>query len=97
MLFFNHNLFSRTQKFYKAFADALIGADHVILTDIYPAREKPIPGISSKLIFDQLSKKDTKEHFYLKDLDKLQIVLDDLIGPDSIVLTLGAGKYMAVW
>ena len=40
--------------FYHEFADSLSLLDEVILTDIYPAREEPIPGVSSQLIYDQL-------------------------------------------
>ena len=53
---FQPHLFSRTRDFYKEFASSLELADYVILTDIYPARERPIPNISSKLIFDDLRK-----------------------------------------
>ena len=48
--------------------------------------------MSSKLIFDQLKPKNTNKKIYLKDLDKLQDIIDELIEPDSIVLTLGAGN-----
>lgn len=92
IVIFQPHLYSRTKEFYKAFAHALDGADYIILTDIYPAREKPIPGVSSKLIFDQLKTKIANKKIYLKDLDKLQDIIDDLIEPDSIVLTLGAGN-----
>jgi len=92
IVIFQPHLFSRTKEFYKDFANALESADNVILTDIYPAREKPIPGITSKLIFDQIKTKDTEELFYLKDLDKLEDLVDKLVESDSIVLTLGAGN-----
>ena len=51
---FQPHLYTRTRDFYKDFADSLSLLDEVILTDIYPAREQPIPGISSKLIYDNL-------------------------------------------
>ncbi|MBQ8046425.1 MAG: UDP-N-acetylmuramate--L-alanine ligase [Prevotella sp.] len=51
---FQPHLYSRTKDFYQEFADALSLLDEVILCDIYPAREDPIPGVSSKLIFDHL-------------------------------------------
>ena len=92
IVIFQPHLYSRTKEFYKAFANALDDADYIILTDIYPAREEPIPGVSSKLIFDQIKTKDTGKLFYLKDLDKLHNIIDPLIEPDSIVLTLGAGN-----
>ncbi len=51
---FQPHLFSRTADFYKEFAESLSMFDEVILVDIYPAREKPIPGVTSKLIYDHL-------------------------------------------
>lgn len=51
---FQPHLYTRTRDFYKGFADSLSLADEVILTEIYPAREQPIPGVASKLIYDNL-------------------------------------------
>jgi UDP-N-acetylmuramate--alanine ligase len=51
---FQPHLFSRTSDFYKEFAQSLSLFDKVILTDIYPAREKPIPGVTSELIYKNL-------------------------------------------
>ncbi len=52
---FQPHLYTRTRDFYKDFADSLSLFDEVILLDIYPARENPIPGVTSKLIYDNLS------------------------------------------
>ena len=51
---FQPHLYTRTRDFYHEFADALSQLDEVILTEIYPARELPIPGVTSQLIYDQL-------------------------------------------
>jgi UDP-N-acetylmuramate--alanine ligase len=51
---FQPHLYSRTRDFYQDFADALSLLDEVILTEIYPAREKPIEGVTSQLIYDRL-------------------------------------------
>lgn len=51
---FQPHLYTRTRDFYKEFADSLSLLDEVILLDIYPARELPIPGVSSQLIYDHL-------------------------------------------
>ncbi len=51
---FQPHLYSRTRDFYKEFADSLSLLDEVILTEIYPARERFIPGVTSRLIFDEL-------------------------------------------
>ncbi len=52
---FQPHLYSRTNDFYKEFAEALSLSDEVILLDIYPAREKPIPGVTSQLILDHVN------------------------------------------
>ncbi len=52
---FQPHLYSRTRDFAPEFAEALSLADEVILTDLYPAREEPIPGVSSKIIFDRVN------------------------------------------
>ena len=51
---FQPHLYTRTRDFYREFAEALSLLDEVILCDIYPAREEPIPGVTSKLIYDSL-------------------------------------------
>ncbi|MBR5657340.1 MAG: UDP-N-acetylmuramate--L-alanine ligase [Prevotella sp.] len=51
---FQPHLYTRTRDFYREFADALSQLDEVILTEIYPARELPIPGVTSQLIYDEL-------------------------------------------
>jgi UDP-N-acetylmuramate--alanine ligase len=60
-------LYSRTQDFYKEFAKSLSLADEVILIPIYPAREKPIPGVSSEMILDLV----TAPHKKLVNYDDL--------------------------
>ena len=51
---FQPHLYTRTRDFYREFADSLSLLDEVVLCDIYPAREQPIPGVTSKLIYDNL-------------------------------------------
>lgn len=55
MAIFQPHLYTRTRDFYKEFAESLSLADEVVLTDIYPAREAPIPGVTSRLIYDHLA------------------------------------------
>ncbi len=52
---FQPHLYTRTRDFHEEFAESLSLADEVILTDIYPAREVPVPGVTSRLIYDRLS------------------------------------------
>jgi UDP-N-acetylmuramate--alanine ligase len=55
---FQPHLYTRTRDFAAEFAQALSQADKVILLDIYPAREEPIPGVSSEIIFDRITAKE---------------------------------------
>jgi len=62
---FQPHLYSRTNDFYKAFAKVLSAADEVILIPIYPAREEPIPGVSSQMILDLVTAPE--KHLYSKE------------------------------
>ena len=84
---FQPHLFSRTKDFYQDFAQSLALADCVILLDIYPAREEPIEGVTSDLIYQEISlPKGKKEMSSTKDIISLLSTLDT-----DIILTLGAG------
>ena len=82
---FQPHLYTRTRDFAPQFAQALSLADEVVLLDIYPAREEPIPGVTSKIIFDDI-----------KAPQKRLIVKSDLIDTIKncnfeVLLTAGAG------
>lgn len=83
---FQPHLYSRTRDFYKDFADALSNFDGVILTEIYPARELPIEGVTSKLIYDNL--KPGVEKSMIKKDDVLNLVKNRDF---DVLITLGAG------
>lgn len=83
---FQPHLFTRTRDFYKDFADALSLLDDVVLVDIYPAREEPIPGVTSALIYDNM-----KEDMH-KEMCSKQHILDVVSRKDfDVLITLGAG------
>src|SRR5574344_1183687 len=83
---FQPHLYTRTRDFYKDFADSLSILDEVILCDIYPAREQPIPGVTSKLIYDNLKDGVTKK------MIKKEEVLDIVKNQDfEVLIVLGAG------
>ena len=83
---FQPHLYTRTRDFYQDFADSLSLLDEVILLDIYPAREQPIPGVTSQLIYDNL-RPDMKKYMCRKEdlLDMLKSL------PLEVLITLGAG------
>ena len=85
---FQPHLFSRTADFYKEFAETLSMFDKVILVDIYPAREKPIPGVTSKLIYDHLN--DNVEKSMCSRADVLATVEREKNNIEVLV-SLGAG------
>ena len=82
---FQPHLYSRTRDFAPEFAEALSQADEVILTDLYPAREEPIEGVSSKIIFDKVKCEK-------KSLISKEDFVDTLKNSNfDILLTAGAG------
>ena len=83
---FQPHLYTRTRDFYRDFADALSQLDEVILTEIYPARELPIEGVTSQLIYDNL-KPGVEKSIIRKDE-----VLDLVKSRDfDVLVILGAG------
>lgn len=83
---FQPHLYTRTRDFHKEFADALSLLDALILLDIYPARELPIEGVSSQLIYDCLRPDMEKQMAHLSDLPTLVEQ-----GDFDVLVVLGAG------
>ena len=83
---FQPHLYTRTRDFYREFADALSLLDEVILTEIYPAREEPIPGVTSQLILDNL--RPGVPHRLIRKADVLDVVRHTEF---DVLITLGAG------
>ncbi|MBZ0203920.1 MAG: UDP-N-acetylmuramate--L-alanine ligase [Ignavibacteria bacterium] len=87
---FQPHLYSRTRDFYKEFAESLAVSDKVLLMDIYPAREKPIEGVTSKLIFDELIKLNKNSKLAGNSEDIINMLIEDRSNNDVIVFQ-GAG------
>lgn len=83
---FQPHLYTRTRDFYKDFADALSILDRVVLLDIYPARELPIEGVTSKLIYDNLA--ENVEKVMIKKDEVIDYVKDNDF---EVLVVLGAG------
>ena len=81
---FQPHLYTRTRDFAPEFAEALSLADKVILLDIYPARELPIPGVTSDIIFKDI----TAEKVLLKRSELMDYLMEE---PVEVLATLGAG------
>lgn len=83
---FQPHLYSRTRDFYKAFAESLSLLDELILLDIYPARELPIEGVSSQLIFDHVAPTVKKRMATRAELPAI-VAQEDM----DVLVVLGAG------
>jgi UDP-N-acetylmuramate--alanine ligase len=93
---FQPHLFSRTRDFYRQFAEALHPADAAIVVDIYPAREKPMPGITSQLIVDYATKLGYKHVTAGGKKDNAIEAVAELAKPGDFVITLGAGDVFRI-
>ena len=85
---FQPHLYSRTNDFYREFAESLSLFDEVILTDIYPAREEPIPGVTSALIYDNL-----EAHVKKQMIEKAELLaaVEARKSDIEVLVSLGAG------
>ena len=83
---FQPHLYTRTRDFAEGFAEALSKVDKLILLDIYPAREEPIPGVTSEIIYDKVTAPE-----------KVLLKKEELMGylekePVDVLVTFGAGN-----
>jgi hypothetical protein len=89
---FQPHRYSRTQALRKEFGSAFDDADRVYVTDVYPASEAPIPGISGKTIVDEIAARGHDGTAYHPRLNRLHRELGNAIAPGDLVLSLGAGN-----
>lgn len=83
---FQPHLYTRTRDFYKEFAESLSLLDEVVLVDIYPAREEPLPGVTSELIYNELANSVVKTMCHKEDLPQVVQTSDA-----DVFILLGAG------
>jgi UDP-N-acetylmuramate--alanine ligase len=91
---FQPHTYTRTRDFYKEFATSFDNADMLILTDVFPAREEPIEGVSGKLISDAARDAGHRHVQYVPRLVDVPSVLREILKDGDILLTMGAGD---VW
>lgn len=89
---FQPHLYSRTQFFKKEFAQALSIADVCVLSDIYPAREKPIEGVTSELIIEEAKKLNIGNFMYVGVKKNVVEKIKALTREGDIIITMGAGS-----
>ncbi len=88
---FQPHLYTRTRDFYHEFGRSFLNSDIFICTDVYPAREEPIDGISGELITESAKKFGHKNVIYVKDKNDIPKKLIELKKDGDIFVTMGAG------
>ncbi|TML54570.1 MAG: UDP-N-acetylmuramate--L-alanine ligase, partial [Actinobacteria bacterium] len=92
LVLFQPHLYSRTLHLAHGFAQALAGADAVCVTEIYPAREEPVPGVTGRLIVDELARARPGMRIgWAPSLEDAAELVAGWARPGDTVLTLGAG------
>jgi UDP-N-acetylmuramate--alanine ligase len=88
---FQPHLFSRTRDFAREFGRALNGADVALVTEIYPSREAPIPGVSGAAVVEAATSFGHRNARFLPVRDEIVPFLDKLLSPGDLLITMGAG------
>lgn len=88
---FQPHLYSRTQQMYQEFGLSFFDAEVLVITDVYPSREKPIEGVDGKLIADTAKTYGHRDVHYVQDKTKLPSKLKEIVKEGDIVITMGAG------
>jgi UDP-N-acetylmuramate--alanine ligase len=88
---FQPHLYSRTRDFAVEFGRALLGADVAIVTDVYPSREKPLPGVTGQLVVRAAREAGHRNLIYVADKKRVPERLERLLRSGDLLLTMGAG------
>ena len=88
---FQPHLYSRTRDFYDEFGRAFFNADVLIVTDVYPAREEPIQGVTGELIANAAKEFGHKQAHYVPEKKDVPGFLMTITRPGDMVITMGAG------
>ncbi len=94
IVIFQPHRYTRTKLLYHEFGKVFHEADIVVITKLYPAGEKPIPGIDSSVIYEEVKKSGHKGVYLIEDRDEVKNFVMNQLKPGDLVLTLGAGD---VW
>ncbi len=92
LVMFQPHRYSRTAAFQREFGTALLAADTVFVSDIYPANEHPLPGITGKNIVDVAQAQGHQSIFFEPHLEGMRYKLGAMMKPGDLVLSLGAGN-----
>lgn len=91
---FQPHTYTRTRDFYRDFALSFDDADVILLTDVYAARELPIEGVNGGMIADAARAAGHRKVLYIEDKTQLAAALVDVLQPNDLLITMGAGD---VW
>ncbi|MDX9789571.1 MAG: UDP-N-acetylmuramate--L-alanine ligase [Candidatus Kapaibacterium sp.] len=89
---FQPHTFTRTKAMWEDFANSFNDADHVIITEIYPAREKPISGVSGRMIYDEMKNKSESKVHYIPTVQGVIDFSKEFLREGDLFLTIGAGN-----
>lgn len=92
---FQPHTYTRTKAFFREFAEALSHADHLVLADIYAARETDTLGISSADLAEEVKKLGTDAHYFPR-FKEIEIFLKEHCAPGDLLITMGAGDIVTV-
>lgn len=93
---FQPHRFSRTQLLAREFGSAFKQADILLMNEIYPAGEKPLPGVTAQLIIDEIAMQTGQKVEFFKDRDAVVARLTELVRPGDLIITMGAGNVWTV-
>ena len=89
---FQPHLYTRTRDCKEEFARSFFDADVLVLTDIFGAREEPIPGIDGLTLAEGAIRYGHRDVHFVQDLEELPAFLEELVLPGDVVITMGAGN-----
>ncbi|KAA3636559.1 MAG: UDP-N-acetylmuramate--L-alanine ligase [Calditrichaeota bacterium] len=92
IVIYQPHLYSRTRDFKEDFIQALSIADKVLLVDIYPAREEPIPGVTSEQLVIDAQAKGFKQFQYIGNRNNAPKIISEMAQENDLVITMGAGS-----
>ena len=93
---FQPHRFSRTQAHFGEFCKVFDAVDQLLLTEIYAASEKPIPGVSGQSLAQGIRQVSSTDVTFCRDFDELAAALPGVLRPGDLFLTLGAGNIYTV-
>jgi UDP-N-acetylmuramate--alanine ligase len=96
VVIFQPHRYTRTRDLFKDFLSAFNQADILVLTDIYPAGEDPLPGVKTETLFQGIKKHGHKQVHYFPRKEKIVDHILKLLNPGDVVITLGAGDIWQV-